>query len=168
MNISPGIANDHNDNCRGGPCCACKSTASMQHWPTGPAEGETGSKHEGSARKSHPTLPNAGRNLRAGDRLVLKKGKYDKPLIVSGWPGLQRSHNQSKPTRRRLPASVSLKQYTKRANLIAMRRQAAGYYPSVGQTADEAVLAFIHCKHLILRGSSFPALLADGGLSRRM
>ncbi|MCP4316993.1 MAG: hypothetical protein GY789_13505 [Hyphomicrobiales bacterium] len=96
------------------------------------------------------------RKLRAGDRLVLKKGEYSIPLILTGIAGTAEKPIIIESKRGAVFTSgISLKKYTQRANLIAMRRQAAGNYPSIGQTADEAVLAFIHCKHMILRGLHF-------------
>ena len=94
--------------------------------------------------------------LRAGDLLILERGTYDRPVIVTGIAGTPQkpivieAENGAVVTSR-----LTLKKYTARANHIALRRQAAGNYPSVGQTADEAALAFIHCKHVIVEGLQF-------------
>ncbi|MDA4844565.1 right-handed parallel beta-helix repeat-containing protein [Hoeflea poritis] len=94
--------------------------------------------------------------LRAGDTLVLEEGLYRHPLVLNGVRGtanhpiIIRAEEGAVFT-----SGMSLEKYGRIANLTAMRRQAAGYYPSVGQTADEAALAFIHCQHIVLRGLSF-------------
>ena len=94
--------------------------------------------------------------LRAGDTLVLEEGLYRHPLVLSGIRGTScdpiviQAEDGAVFT-----SGMSLEKYGRMANLTAMRRQAAGYYPSVGQTADEATLAFIHCQHIVLRGVSF-------------
>ncbi|WP_368467444.1 right-handed parallel beta-helix repeat-containing protein [Hoeflea sp. TYP-13] len=96
------------------------------------------------------------RKLRAGDRLVLKEGIYKKPLVLTGIAGTADEPITIEAEKGAVFTSgLSLKKYTRRANLIAMRRQAAGYYPSIGQTADEAVLSFIHCRHIVLCALNF-------------
>ncbi|MEM6462515.1 MAG: right-handed parallel beta-helix repeat-containing protein [Pseudomonadota bacterium] len=96
------------------------------------------------------------RNLRAGDRLVVKQGKYDRPLVLTGIAGTAEKPIVIEAEKGAVFTSgITLKKHNKRANLIAMRREAAGNYPSVGQTADEAMLAFLHCRHIVLRGITF-------------
>ncbi|MCY6381297.1 right-handed parallel beta-helix repeat-containing protein [Hoeflea prorocentri] len=96
------------------------------------------------------------RKLRAGDRIILEEGVYRQPLVLTGLAGTARAPIVIEAeTGAVFTSGLSRKKYGKQANLIAMRRQAAGYYPSVGQTADEATLAFIHCRHVIVRGLNF-------------
>ena len=94
--------------------------------------------------------------LRAGDLLILERGTYDRPVIVTGIAGTPQKPIVIEAEKGAVFTSrLTLKKYTARANHIALRRQAAGNYPSVGQTADEAALAFIHCKHVIVEGLQF-------------
>ncbi|MEM9107798.1 MAG: right-handed parallel beta-helix repeat-containing protein, partial [Pseudomonadota bacterium] len=94
--------------------------------------------------------------LQAGDHLVLKKGNYNRPIIVTGIAGTPENPIVIEAEDGVVFTSgLSLKKYTARANRIALRRESAGYYPSVGQTADEAALAFVHCRHIIVKNLQF-------------
>ncbi|WP_419911476.1 right-handed parallel beta-helix repeat-containing protein [Hoeflea sp.] len=94
--------------------------------------------------------------LRAGDRLVLEEGVYRFPLVLTGIRGTALNPITIEAENGAVFTSgLSIKKHGRQANLVAMRRQAAGYYPSVGQTADEAAFAFIRCQHIVLRDLKF-------------
>lgn len=107
-------------------------------------------------RVNPANITRKSKKLTAGDRLIVKKGIYDKPVVFNGLAGTWNNPILIEAEKGAIFTSgLSLSEYTKRANLIAQRRQAAGYYPSVGQTADEAALVFLHCKHIIVRKFKF-------------
>lgn len=107
-------------------------------------------------RVNPANITRKSKKLTAGDRLIVKKGIYDKPVVFNGLAGTWNNPILIEAEKGAIFTSgLSLFEYTKRANLIAQRRQAAGYYPSVGQTADEAALVFLHCKHIIVRKFTF-------------
>ncbi|WP_136656563.1 right-handed parallel beta-helix repeat-containing protein [Nitratireductor sp. XY-223] len=110
----------------------------------------------GVERANPSNLAKRCAKLRAGDRLVLEPGLYGKPLVLTGIRGTAHDPIIIEAEEGAVfTGGLSLKKYGRRANLIAMRRQAAGYYPSVGQTADEAAFALIRCQHIILRDLKF-------------
>jgi len=112
------------------------------------------------------------RTLMPGDVLELEDDTYDVPVTLIGINGtidkpiIIRSTRTEKikkwahaPKKSRGKAvfnsGLTLDGYRERANTIAAKSQFSGYYPSVGQVSDEAMLTLSDCKYIILEDLSF-------------
>lgn len=99
--------------------------------------------------------------LLAGDSIGFQPGTHDVPLVIQGAAGTQRRPVVIGPGRgrRRGPptftSGLSLGEARLWANALADRRQRAGYYPSVGQVGDVAMLTLRNCRHVVIRGLDF-------------
>lgn len=100
-------------------------------------------------------------SITAGDILQLEKDCYDQPVVLSGLRGTRRkpiiieSISKKSKDRACFSSDILSDDYRNIANLIAQSRQNAGYYPSVGQSADEAMLILLNCQYVIVRNLDF-------------
>ena len=100
-------------------------------------------------------------NITAGDKLQLELGDYHAPVVLNGLHGTRsmpiivETIPVSSKTRACFSSDISFDDYKEIANRIAQGRQNAGYYPSVGQSADEAMLVLLNCQYVIIRNLDF-------------
>lgn len=101
------------------------------------------------------------RRATAGDVIQLVPGEYNKPIFVSGIRGTSSNPIiiETKPNKRKKNAvfssDVTTAEFRLIANGVADKRQNSGYYPSVGQIADEAMLTLENCQYVIIRNMAF-------------
>lgn len=109
------------------------------------------------------------RGLEPGDTLVLKAGKYTKPLTLDGLRGTDQqpivirgentlpaggfneAKKQPKPDASRdsiLTSDIDYKDWRARANKTAKFKQDSGEFPGQYYVADEAVLSLRDCQHV--------------------
>lgn len=99
--------------------------------------------------------------LLAGDTIGFEPGTYDVPLVIQGAAGTPArpivigpgGSERSGPSV--FTSGLSLNAARLRANALADRRQRAGYYPSVGQVGDVAMLTLRNCRHVVIHGLDF-------------
>ena len=98
-------------------------------------------------------------SVTADDTIQLAPGNYLEPVVVSNAVGTADRpiiiESSDCANFACFTKQMSAKTYTKTANAIAARREAAGYYPSTGQTADEAMLILRNCQYVIIRNLNF-------------
>jgi hypothetical protein len=110
---------------------------------------------------TNETIGRSLSNLTAGDKLQLEHGDYQAPVVLCGIHGTRskpiiiESIPGSSSGRACFSTDISFCEYRKKANLIAQSRQNSGYYPSVGQSADEAMLVLLNCQYVIIRNLDF-------------
>lgn len=99
--------------------------------------------------------------LLAGDAIGFQPGTYDVPLVIQGAAGTQAHPIAIGPGRgdRRDAATftsgLGMDEARAWANALADRRQRAGFYPSVGQVGDFAMLTLRNCRHVVIHGLDF-------------
>ena len=99
--------------------------------------------------------------VRAGDIVQLDPGKYCDPVVLSGLHGTRgrpiiiESNSTGISNRACFSSDISFGDYKTIANRIAQKRQNSGYFPSVGQTADEAMLVLHNCQYVVIRNLDF-------------
>ncbi len=97
--------------------------------------------------------------ITAGDTVHLKPGNYFEPVVLAGVTGTRERpviiETEGEKDWACFTKQMSVETYTKAANRVAAQREAAGYYPSVGQIADEAMLIFRNCQYVIVRNIKF-------------
>ena len=69
------------------------------------------------------------------------RGTYDNPIVIERGPKVVISLPSADPARE--------------ANLIALKRQEGGFFPSVGQVADRAALVLSDCQFVQINGLKF-------------
>lgn len=99
--------------------------------------------------------------LVAGDRVLFERDSYREPVLLSGIRGTRNkpvifeSGDEKQKNWARFTSDISSSDYKTLANEIAKKRQLAGYFPSVGQTADEAMLVLHNCQYVVIRNLKF-------------
>ncbi len=96
--------------------------------------------------------------LSCGDVLELCSKEYRNPLVLEGVVGTADQPIIIQPGKNRGATFTSgwpKKKARKWANRAADRRQRGGYYPSVGQLGDQAMLVLRNCQFVIIRGIDF-------------
>lgn len=105
------------------------------------------------------TISKALQSVSACDVIHLAPGDYNKPVVLSNAVGTAERpiiiESADCAEFACFTKQMSAKTYTKTANKIAARREAGGYYPSTGQTADEAMLILRNCQYVIVRNLRF-------------
>lgn len=94
--------------------------------------------------------------LRAGDILELEECDYRSPVFIDGLGG-----TASKPITirsrggARFTSAETFSAAKSRINKLVKRRQESGYFPSIGQTADEAWLILRNCRYIVVESLNF-------------
>ena len=99
--------------------------------------------------------------IQAGDAIGFQPGTYDVPLVIQGAAGTRKHPVVIGPDRGERHGSstftsgLGMDEVRLWANALADRRQRAGYYPSVGQVGDFAMLTLRNCRYVAIHGLDF-------------
>ena len=92
--------------------------------------------------------------LPGGARRIHLKGVFDRPVVLNGLRGT-RDRPIVVTAGKRSCLTLNTKDGPAKMRRNAWRRQEAGYFPSIGQTADQAALVLHDCQHVAILGLHF-------------
>lgn len=119
--------------------------------------------------KARPaTIHKKIRKLRTGEKLKLRKGRYDRPVVISGVTATQENPLVIRGSKRVFPDSESCRRsrtvftsgvdfttYNSVANRLSRVHEDGGRFPGNYYVADEAVLTLRDCQWVVLEDLTF-------------